>query len=94
MKRKRSSGFLPIRLSTISLVCARASGGATTTICELLARYGLAVPDSRVEKCVDIGVRSAISHLMFPTEEPEVLAEHLGWMAGRLLFADERAAAP
>lgn len=69
-------------------------GGATTTICELLAHYGPAVPDSRVEKCVDVGVRSVISHLMFPAEEPEVLAEHLGWMAGRLLFADERAAAP
>ena len=27
---------------------------------ELLARYGLAVPDSRVEKCVDIGVRTVI----------------------------------
>lgn len=62
---------------------------ATETVCELLDGYDLAVPRRRVAMSVDIVVRGVISHIMFPTQEPEVAAEHLGWMVGTLLLARE-----
>lgn len=62
-------------------------GRATTTIHELLRDYELAVPAERLEHCVDILVRTVISHIMYTTQPPEVTGEHLGWMIEQLIAA-------
>jgi len=60
---------------------------AKVVVTERIKAYDIPISDSRLTAVIDMVVRLVLSHVMQPSDTPEVTAERIAWIAARVLGA-------
>ncbi len=58
---------------------------ATMVVRERVASYDLAIPEDKLDVCIEMVVRLVLSHVMQPSGDPAETAENIAWIAAQVL---------
>jgi AcrR family transcriptional regulator len=58
---------------------------ATMVVRERVASYDLALPEDKLDVCIEMVVRLVLSHVMQPSADPVETAENIAWIAAQVL---------